>query len=302
MRVIADELHCTAVRISGGDPERLSVAAGHAADAGLEVWFAPFPCDLTAERMLPFFADCAGRAERLRAAGARVVFVAGCELSLFGKGFLPGETLMDRMRALQSPDPALWEQFGDILARFNRFLAEAAGAVRKEFGGQVTYAAGPWERLDWTPFDIVSVDAYRADYNDKSYRDEVRGHFAHGKPVAATEFGCCGYRGAAGRGGIGWAIIDHAADPPRLDGEYVRDEQEQVRYFTEVLDVLEAEGVDSAFWFTFAGYNLPHRPGDPIHDLDMASYGAVAMHEDGVAWDAKAVFRAIADRYGAAGS
>ena len=41
--VIADELHCDAVRISGCEPERLSIAARHAADAGLEVWFAPFP-------------------------------------------------------------------------------------------------------------------------------------------------------------------------------------------------------------------------------------------------------------------
>ena len=53
MRVIADELHCTAVRVSGGDPDRLGVAAEHAAAAGLEVWFAPFPCELTTEEMLP---------------------------------------------------------------------------------------------------------------------------------------------------------------------------------------------------------------------------------------------------------
>jgi len=30
MRVIADDLHCPAVRISGGDPARLSVAAERA--------------------------------------------------------------------------------------------------------------------------------------------------------------------------------------------------------------------------------------------------------------------------------
>jgi hypothetical protein len=34
------------VRISGGDAERLSTVARHAADAGLEVWFYPFPGDL----------------------------------------------------------------------------------------------------------------------------------------------------------------------------------------------------------------------------------------------------------------
>ena len=39
MRVIRDDLHCNAVRISGGDPKRLEIAATHAAAAGLEVWF-----------------------------------------------------------------------------------------------------------------------------------------------------------------------------------------------------------------------------------------------------------------------
>ena len=52
MRVIARELGCTAVRVSGGKPERLSVAAEAAAAAGLEVWFAPFPIDLPAGEAL----------------------------------------------------------------------------------------------------------------------------------------------------------------------------------------------------------------------------------------------------------
>ncbi|MGI5286329.1 hypothetical protein ACQEVF_23725 [Nonomuraea polychroma] len=47
MRVIRDDLHCTAVRITGGDPDRLEIAARHAADAGLEVWYSPFTCGLT---------------------------------------------------------------------------------------------------------------------------------------------------------------------------------------------------------------------------------------------------------------
>jgi hypothetical protein len=37
MRIIKDDLHCTAVRITGGDPDRLEIAATHAAKAGLEV-------------------------------------------------------------------------------------------------------------------------------------------------------------------------------------------------------------------------------------------------------------------------
>jgi len=82
LRIIRDDLHCTAVRVSGGDPERIELAAGLAVDLGLEVWFSPYPLELTAAEMLSLFADCAERAERLRRRGGEVVFVTGAELSL----------------------------------------------------------------------------------------------------------------------------------------------------------------------------------------------------------------------------
>jgi hypothetical protein len=51
LQIIADDLHCNVVRITSGDPVRLSIAAEHAAAAGLEVWFSPFPCEMTAAQM-----------------------------------------------------------------------------------------------------------------------------------------------------------------------------------------------------------------------------------------------------------
>src|SRR5262249_24585213 len=102
MRIIARELHCTAVRISCGEPARLSIAGELAAAEGLEVWFAPFPCELTTDQLAPLFEDCAGRAEHLRRSGANVVLVTGCELTLFGDGFLPGGTVFERIRRLRS--------------------------------------------------------------------------------------------------------------------------------------------------------------------------------------------------------
>src|SRR3954453_22742841 len=83
MRVIHDDLHCNAVRVTGGDPNRLEIAATLAADAGLEVWFSPFTCDLTTDELLDVLADCAERAERLRLRGAQVVLVTGAEQTLF---------------------------------------------------------------------------------------------------------------------------------------------------------------------------------------------------------------------------
>ena len=90
MRIIHDDLHCNAVRITGGSADRLEVAAAHAVEAGLEVWFSPFTCDLATDELLLLLADCAERAERLRTQGAEVVVVTGAELGLFTRGFLPG--------------------------------------------------------------------------------------------------------------------------------------------------------------------------------------------------------------------
>ena len=103
MRVVAEDLHCTAVRITGGDPDRIEATARYAAQAGLEVWFSPFPCELSNAEMLPLFTDCAERAERLRRDGAEVVLVTGCEISVFARGYLPGDTLNERIPVLAGP-------------------------------------------------------------------------------------------------------------------------------------------------------------------------------------------------------
>src|SRR5215510_8035638 len=300
MGVIARELRCTAVRISGGEPARLSVAGELAVAEGLEVWFAPFPCELTTDELAPLFAECADRAEHLRRGGASVVLVTGCELTLFAAGFLPGGTVYERIEGLKSGGQQLYAAFAALPGRLNGFLAATAEAARSRFGGPLTYASGTWEPVDWHPFDVAAVDAYRDRDNASTFRSELRKQLQHGKPLAVTEFGCCGYAGAGDRGGMGWAIIDTSSDPPYLDGDYVRDEAEQVRYLEEANAIFAEEGVDLAFWFTFAGYPLGHDP-DPRRDLDMASYGVVKMLPggpgtgyDGLGWEPKHAFGALA--------
>ncbi|MET7316076.1 MULTISPECIES: hypothetical protein [Streptomyces] len=280
MTVIADELHCDAVRVSGGDADRLGIAARHAADAGLEVWFSPFPVDLPPEDVLPFFADCAQRAEALRRDGAPVVFVAGCELSAFADGFLPGATHRDRLHAMATADLAWWTSLGPVPERLNSFLDEAATTVRARFAGPVTYASGSWEPVDWTPFDLVGIDAYRSAQNAATFRELLREGRGHGKPVAVTEYGTCAYRGAGDLGGLAWQP-PHGAVP---------DEDEQVRYFEELLGIFEEEGVDTALWFSFADYD---KPGD----RDLASYGVVRMLDE-TTWEPKKVFQAMSTAYG----
>jgi hypothetical protein len=310
MRIIREDLHCTAVRITGGDAERLMRTATLAVDAGLEVWLCPFTNGLTQDALLALLADCAERAERLRAKGAEVVMLTGSELSLFVTGFLPGDALADRLALIADPlrvRPLIVQ----VRAGVNDFLRRATQVVRARFGGKVSYASLPFEGVDWTPFDIIATDAgYRTAATAATYRDLMRAFVAQGrsqgKPVAVTEFGCATYRGAADSGKDAHALVSYGDDgrPTHLAGEYVRDEAEQATYLRELLEVFEREGVDAAFVYTFARYDLPHRD-DPHLDLDTVSAGVVKVlegrrgerHPD-VPWEPKAAFNALAECYG----
>lgn len=307
LHIIRDELHCTAVRLTGGDPQRLETAAGIAFAAGLEVWFSPFTCDLTEAEMLELLADCAERAERLRQQGGEVVLVLGGEISLMNQGFLPGDTIAERVELLANL-PRLREVIATVPARVNAFLRRAVAVVRERFGGKITYAAMPFEGVDWTPFDIISVDNYRSAEVADRFAAGIRSLVAQGKPVAITEFGAATYHGAADLGARGGFIVEWDHDtvmPLRLNGDYRRDEAEQARYVGELLEIFMQAGVDSAFVFTFALYQLPHREGLARDDLDLASYGIVKVLEDRLGttypdlpWEPKAAFATVAQVYG----
>jgi hypothetical protein len=316
MGIIHDDLHCTAVRITGGNPDRLEIAATHAADAGLEVWFCPFTNGLTQDELLALLADCAERAERLRRGGATVVLLTGSELSLFTPGFLPGGTLAEKLALLTDP-ARLRPLIAEVRARLNDFLGRAVDLVRERFGGPVSYASLPLEGVDWTRFDIIATDAaYRSAATAPQFRELVRAFAAQGraqgKPVAATEFGCATYRDAGNAASYIDQIIvwDDDGRAIGLNGDFVRDEHEQANYVRELLDIFAAEGIDAAFVYTFARYDLPHRD-NPAEDLDMASAGVVKVFDrqstardrlsrryPDMPWEPKAAFDAVADWFG----
>jgi hypothetical protein len=305
MRIIHDDLHCNAVRITGGNVDRLQIAATHAAASGLEVWLSPFTNDLTTGELLAMLAECAGHAERLRQSGAEVVLLTGSELSLFTVGFLPGATLDERLQLLAAPQRPR-ELLMQVPARINDFLGRAVEVVRERFSGKISYASVPLDGVDWSPFDFVATDAgYRSIETSDRYREGIYALVAQGKPVAITEFGCTTYRGAGKLGGHGDSIVEWGVDgkPIRLKGEYVRDEGEQAVYLRELLDIFVAEGIDTAFVNTFARYDLPCRD-NPLEDFDLASYGVVKVLEDrhgaiypDMPWEPKVAFTALADYY-----
>jgi hypothetical protein len=144
MEIIATDLGCTHIRISGADPKRIALAARHAITAGLRVWFSPFPCNLSADELLSFFAECSVKAEEIRQLCGDTVFVLGCELSIFNNGFLPGHHLIERTQA--------FAEFGRWKAKMNTqlndFFMQAVPEIRQYFKGTITYAAGEWEAID----------------------------------------------------------------------------------------------------------------------------------------------------------
>jgi hypothetical protein len=209
---------------------------------------------------------------------------AGCELSLFCAGYLPGPTLEDRLAALTgaAPAPGLHTSLHELPRALNTTLGQSAAAIREHFRGPVTYASAPWEAVDWAPFDLVSVDLYRDSSNAAGYRDSLRSYTRFGKPVVVSEFGCCTYQGAADAGGAGFMIFDEDdTQPPALklkDTGLQRSEPEQSRYLRELLAIFGEEGAHGAFWHTFAGWAFPHRP-DSQADLDLGSFGLVKVIE-----------------------
>lgn len=308
LAIIRDDLHCNAVHLVGGDPERLERAARCAADLGLEVWFSPYPLELPPARILSLFTDCARRAERLRREGADIVFVTGVELSIMNPGFFPGDGVQERLGLLLGRPDGRGERLAEGGARLDDFLGQAVAAVREHFRGRITYACVPFEleHVDWGLFDITSVELIRSAEVADRFREGVRTLVARGKPIAITGFGTATWRGAGDVAPRSMEIVecDEAGRPVRLAGDYARDEAGQAAYLRELLDVFDAEGVDSAFVYLFALHDYPHRPHDPRHDLDLASFGVVKVLEGrngetypDMGWEPKAAFAAVADCY-----
>jgi hypothetical protein len=231
---------------------------------------------------------------------------------MFTLGLLPCDTLEERLALIADP-MRLRPMVAEVRTRINEFLRRAVEVVRARFHGRVSYASLPFEGVDWSRFDIISTDAgYRTRETAPRFREQIRAFVAQGraqgKPVAITEFGCLPYRGSAEAGGSELSMIEWTdGRPARVKDQHIRDETEQATYLRELLDVFESEGVDAAFVYTFARYDLPHR-GNPAEDFDIASRGIVKVLDDksglraerypGMPWEPKAAFDALAEYYG----
>jgi hypothetical protein len=313
LQIIRDDLHCNAVRFQGTDIGRLTKAATDALElGGLQVWFSPELFKRSREETVAYLARAATAAEPLHEQfPGQLVFCVGTESSLFTCGIVPGRTVNQRIASIRRAGL----RSGPYAQPLQAFLAEASGKVRKVFRGPLTYASTPFEVVDWSLFDFIGVDHYRNSKVEHRYAERIRPYLGQGRPVVNTEFGHSAYRGdraglmefgEVGMGSLALSRIPLAGRlvRPRLKrGTYRRDEAYQARELTKTLEILDAEGVDGAFVWTFADPWLTHAQ-DPRHDLDMTATALVKTYPRGhgttypdLPWEPKQAFAAVATSY-----
>ncbi len=285
--IIKNDLHCNSVKIQSYDVNRLISAAEHALTLGLEVWLSPEIFEQGAEETFDYTVRAASEIEkklREKWSDGKIVLSIGTELTLFMQGILEGKTLMERIG-----NPSIWQKIrsGTYNRSLNDYLKKISNAVRNVFHGEITYASvARIENVDWSIFDYVCIDAYRDKLIRNSFDEMLKRYFDFGKPVVVGEFGCCTYRGAEDRGGMGWDILDFSETLPRLKGNYVYDQATQAREVAEELAIFDSVGVYGAFVFTFVQppIEMDERTMNFVRDLkidlDTPTYSLVKSYPD----------------------
>ncbi|CAM5717933.1 hypothetical protein SALBM311S_10423 [Streptomyces alboniger] len=301
LRAVRDDLHADTVDVTGDGVERLTATAAEAAELGLHVWLQPTLGDVPERDILEHLAESGRFAERLRRQGASVELSVGCEFWLFVPGIIPGANVFERIENLQNGtvDRELMQR------RLDRFTAKAAKTGRSVFRGRLSYAAAQDDRVDWNLFDVVGIDYYSYFRERERLREGVDAVPAVGQAPRDHRVRHLRVRRRAPDGRDGLDIVDYDKNPPEIKGDLVRSERVQAAYLTDLLDVFESMGLYAAMAFEFVTADAPHRPDDPRHDVDLASYGITKAIKDRPDdprsdwhWEPKEAFHALARRYG----
>jgi len=300
MNAIKNDLHCNSVKIYGRDVDRLLLASTAALENGLNVWLSPRLIDGTIEETLAYIKEVAERFQQLkeRFPNQETVFVVAGEATIDTKGFIKGCAIYERIKKIANPLFFIKNALGIKPAfqkSFNKFLKKSVAIVRNEFSGKVTYASAMWENVDWSIFDILSINLYKASFNEYSFDRKLRKLVSSGKPVAITEFGCCSFEGADQMGPTGYFVVDYTTTPPSFSQKCIRNENVQAEYILDLLNKYKMAGVASTFVFDFYSEGFLH-DSNPEMDFDMASF-SITKHTNQNKWEPKLAFERIGDYY-----
>ncbi len=316
LQIIKQDIHCNAVGIAALDVRRLSIAAKAALEQGLDVWASPTLWDKSEEETVAYLVRGADVLEPLRKEWPdKVKMSVGAESTLFMKGILEGRNVRERLG-----NPKFGERVmaGKHNGPLNAFLAKAVTAVKKEFHGELTYHSLIWEKVDWTLFDYVGVDHYRANDIEGRYVEMLKPLLETGKPVINTGFGYGTYEsdGKLAKVVVAGGDVDtlslflHSLPVlgrlvrPRVRSVHKRDEAWQARKLEETLGILDAAGVEGTFVDTFVSQINPY-DDNPRHDLDATNLSLVKSYDGGrkgetypdMPWEPKESFRSLSKYY-----
>ncbi|MGV9882741.1 abortive phage infection protein [Streptomyces sp. NPDC003006] len=301
LRAIRQDLHAGSVSVFGDGVDRLAATASEAAERGLHVWLQPRLGDVPERDILDHLAETGRYAERMRRQGARVYLSVGCEFLLYVPGIVPGANALERV------DNILKGNFDPqkMARKLREFIARAARTGRSVFHGPLTYGAAQDDDVDWSLFDIVSVNYYAYHRERAAYVKELTSYRRWGKPVAITECGSCTYEGAPERGGMGWHdVVDYTKRPEEIIGDLRRSEGTQAAYLMDVFGAFESMDLHAALVYSFVSPDAPHHPTEPLHDIDMAGYSITKTvrdhHDDPDSrwhWEPKESFHALARHF-----
>jgi len=300
MDAIKNKLNCNSIRIYGKEPKNLILAAGIALEYGLNVWLSPRLINENKENTLSYLKSIAIEFELLKVKYPthELVFIIGGELTVDMNCFVPGETIQARIANLSKPLFFIKNALGfkpKYQKSFDQFLKDAVSLVKKGFSGKIAYASAMWEKVDWSDFDFISINLYKASFNKSFYNQKLKKMVSKGKPVVITEFGCCCYDGADSKGPTGYFVLDSSKTPPVFKEKCIRNEKVQADYIIDLLQTYDKEKVAGAFIFDFYVQKNTYST-NPDNDYDMASF-SITKSLGNDKWEPKESFYKIADYY-----
>lgn len=260
--VIKSELGCNAIRIYGGYEDCLLKCAQIADRIGFKVVgvsprYGNKTTYMDIEEHVARVISFSKRLEEVRkTSNSRIVLIVGNELSIDVRGLVEGSTYQERLERLGTTWNA--ELNNKLKGYLNRLISE----VKKNFKGDITYAAGSWEDVDWQQPEISIVGpnyyVYSTPFGRRWAFYRLANYKKYGKPIWASEFGCKSYLGASKQ------------EPYK--GQAYSQEEQASSIFESVDFFEEAGGIEAVFLLVFRIRMSEGSPGDPEPGYSIMRY------------------------------
>jgi len=299
--ILIKKLNCNAIRFYGSYIDKLILYSQEALKKGFEVWISPRLINGDKKQTIKFVGEASKKAEELRKKYKKVIFIVGNELIIDSAGIFPFSTIPEKMEALRvyltlknikdktNRIKEISKSINNFLRRIDTKTKDFIEDIRKEatknFKGKITYASFPSEEVDWEKFDIISINLYKNQWNESTYKEKLRQLKQYKKPIAITEFGTCAYIGASKKGGSAYDIIDYKTNT--IKEGIIRDENEQSEYLKDLIELYKKENIFATFVFDFKEEWKIHRKNSK-KDFDLGSFGIMKVLENGKIFPKKA--------------